>query len=494
MIECAFSYFLTENITESKRIISDLPVEKVFGKYKIRIDKETPIFSAVKNSVECSIFGLAVDVISTANGENLACQIVESCETVQDLLKFENQLGGKYILLFRNHDQYYIVGDATCSIPIYYDNEGDFVCSSNYQYIVNEKKYGVDREFAKIRASGDISQAMPYDITPYKQIKQLIPNHFLSIDDRRAVRFVNSTEKQARISVEKATELVSPMIKNLLDFYKKQYKIYCPITSGRDSRVVLAFLLESRENFTSYTIKHPEHNENTQDITVPVELCKQNDVEHRLVEDVVVTDELRNEMDEMLGSGSYSLRTLKIAQTIKEYFGDGAIINGDIIGQVGKCSLHRDIPSVFATPSYFRCKLHNYSRGAKTQLKRWLKDIKNSGEKVNTFDLFSVENRLGRWAGQENLIYNTLGQVYLNIFNCRSIIYVWTAVDRKQRKKSSIHIDLIGSSHGALLDIPFERDESVLVKLSKSTGLAYLLSSYLKYYVEKIKHKKERKL
>ena len=52
-----------------------------------------------------------------------------------------------------------------------------------------------------------------------------------------------------------------------------------------------------------------------------------------------------------------------IANTIKCNFGDGAVLNGDIMGQVGKCSLHRDIPEIFATPSYFRCKLHNHVFG-----------------------------------------------------------------------------------------------------------------------------------
>ena len=202
------------------------------------------------------------------------------------------------------------------------------------------------------------------------------------------------------------------------------------------------------------------------------------------------SDALKTAMETLLGNGNYSLRTLRIAQTIRQSFGDGAIINGDIIGQVGKCSLHRDIPGLFATPSYFRCKLHNYSSGAKAQLRQWIEEIKASGEKTNLFDLFSIENRMGRWAGQENLIYNTLGQVYLNIFNCRSIVYVWTAVSRKERKQSLLHIDLIKKTAGELLEIPFEREESLVFRASKATGLTYLLSSYMKYYIEKAKFKK----
>lgn len=480
--KCVFSYFISENKVD----IPHLPVKKEFGKYSLAIDGNTPYMSAANESVACAIYGLAVNVIS-GESDKIADEIVEKCTTIQDVIAYENHLGGKYILLFRNGERYYLLGDATCSIPAFYNTDGAFVCSCNEHNIVNIKNYHADPAFSAIRASGDISQAMPYDVTPYKQIKQLLPNHYLDITEQRAVRFVNSECPQKPIEIQEATSIVLPMIENLLHFYQSNFKIYCPITSGRDSRVVLAFLMKTGEKFSCYTIKHPEHHEHTQDIVLPIDLCQKVNIDHRLIEDIAVPETLKAEMDHLLGPGNYSPRTLQIAHTINEYFGDGAILNGDIIGQVGKCSLHRDIPAIFATSSYFRCKLHNYSKGAKMQLQEWLEEIKASGEKVNLFDLFSIENRMGRWAGQENLIYNTVGQVYLNIFNCRGIIYTWSAVDRKKRKHSMLHIALVKKACAALLSIPFEKDESFLFQFAKFNGGTYLLSSYLKYYVEKVK-------
>lgn len=486
--KCVFSYLITEDHV----VVPELPIKKEFGKYTFYLDGNTPFAYATNGAIACAIYGLAVNVIS-GESDKIVDEIAETCTTVENVIEYEKYLGGKYILLFKSNEQYYLQGDATCSIPIFYNTEGIFVCSSNCNYIVELKKYRVDSAFSLIRASGDISQAMPYDITPYKQIKQLIPNHYVNINKQSAVRFVNSENEQKAITIEEATNNVFPMIENLLHFYHRNFKIYCPITSGRDSRVVLSFLMKNKDEFSCYTIKHPEHNEYTQDIIIPVELCKKINIEHQLVEDLLVPESLKNEIDNLLGADNYSKRTLRIAYTIKEYFGDGAILNGDIIGQVGKCSLHRDIPTIFATPSYFRCKLHNYSKGAKVQLQEWIKEIETSGEKVNLFDMFSIENRMGRWAGQENLIYNTLGQVYLNIFNCRSFIYTWTAVERKERKYALLHVDLIKKTCKTLLEIPFEKDESVVYRVSKATGVTYLLSSYLKYYLEKVEFFKGKK-
>lgn len=481
-----FSFFICEL---DKKLVG-LPNKRSFGKYMLSFDNRTPLSYASNNLCECVVFGLAINIISN-DCDEIALKIINNCNDIQAVIEYEKQLGGKYVLLFRKEDQYYIQGDATCSIPIFYSFDRGFICSSNYKYIVDEKKYTKDREYDLIRKSGDVSQAMPFDITSYRQIKQLLPNHYLDVKYEKAVRFINSKKNQKTISVEKATEIVLPMIENLLGFYSRYYKIYCPITSGRDSRVVLAFLVKRGEKYKCYTIKHSEHNEKSQDIIIPIELCKKNKIEHEIIEDVVVSEEIKEHMNYILGKDNFSERTLMISQTIKEHYNDGAILNGDIIGQVGKCSLHRDIPRIFATPSYFRCKLHNYSAGAKKQLNLWLEEIKESGEKISTFDLFSIENRMGRWASQENMIYNTIGQMYLNIFNSRSIIYVWTAVSRKKRKRSLLHIDLINKIAPTLLDVCFEQEKSVLFKISKANGIFYWLSSFAKYYLQKSKFKKE---
>ena len=372
--KCVFSYL----ICEEKRIVPELPVEKEFGRYTILVDGNTPFSYACSGTIACAIYGLAVSVVS-GKSDDIATQIAENCKNIEDVVAFEKDLGGKYIILFKCDERYYIQGDATCSIPIYYNTAGYFICSSNCQYIVDAKKYHTDSEYLSIRNSGDIFQAMPYDITPYRQIKQLIPNHYLDINKQAATRFINAKGIQKTIAIKEATDIVLPMIERILALYLQNYQIYCPITAGRDSRVVLSFLMKCKAEISCYTIKLPEHNEKTQDIAIPIALCKKEGIAHNLVESIILTDAMIKEADDILGQGNYSVRTLYIAQTIKEYFGNGAIINGDIIGQIGKCSLHRDIPAIFATPAYFRCKLHNYSKGAKYQLKQWLKEIELCG-------------------------------------------------------------------------------------------------------------------
>lgn len=488
MESCIFSYFLCE----TDRVIAGLERKFSFGKFLFLADSNTDYQWFGNSRCECALFGLAVDVCSD-DGESVPQYIVDHCADIREVLQYEKRLGGKYILLYRQKEQYYLIEDATGSIPVFYHTDGEIACSGNPCYLVSQYGELPDSQLKKIRDSGDISQAMPFDITEYRSMKQLLPNHYLQLNNSKAIRFVNSESAQPELTIQQATELAAPMIQRLTHFYAEHYKLYCPITSGRDSRVVLAFLEKENKSQPCYTIYHSEFNDQTQDLVIPKQLCASEELPYEQIRDAVISEELIQKMDNLLGQNCYSRRTVQIACTIKEHFSDGAVVNGDIIGQVGKCSLHRDIPGLFATPSYFRCKIHNYSGEAKKQLNMWIREIRQSGEQVNLFDLFSVENRMGRWAAQENLVYNTLGQTYLNIFNSRSIIYIWTAVSRKERKQGKVQMNLIYMVQPSLLNVPFESDESALVRLSKRNGLTYLLASYAKYYYERFKFLRGRK-
>lgn len=451
------------------------------GNYSICMSPKTLYEFHEEGDMACLIIGLATCVSEDMKAMDW---LWKHCQSINSIIKAEYFLGGKYMVFIRIKDQYYMIGDATCSVPVYY-NEGGDICSSFAYQIAEELHSSVDETLLKIREGGDASKTMPYDLTIWKDIKRLLPNHYLCLSCGKAVRFVNQHVKQSVLTPDEATENIMPYMKRLADYYMNRFSVACALTSGRDSRAVLA-VLGCNKQMPIYTMRHNEFSEMTPDIVVPKQIADYIHLNYQQIKDVKLTEEDFTEADTVLGKGNYSSRTLMLAHTINHYFGKNAVINGDIIGQVGKCSLHRDIPYCFASPSYFLCKLHNYTKEAKEALKLWMKDIKQSDEHVNSFDLFSIENRMGVWAANENEVYNLIGQYYLNIFNSRSIMYEWTRVDRKKRKVSAIHLSIIKMLHPELLNIPFE-SASTFEKVSKYNGLTYLIASYLKHYMEKIK-------
>lgn len=453
------------------------------GEYYVYIDRNTHFEYREDHEVSLSIIGIAACLNDDKSALDWLWKHNQSIESVIDAEKY---LGGKYVLFIRIKDSYFILGDATCSIPVFYAKCDDgVICSSIGYQIADEQNLSVDRALLDIREGGDSSRTMPYDYTIWKDIKRLLPNHYLDVNRMRVIRMVNQPVVLPSLSAEKAAEITLPFIKRLAEYYMRKFSVACALTSGRDSRAVLA-VLGCRKDVPIYTMNHNEFAENTPDIVIPKQIANHVDLYYHQIKDVELTDKDVAEADSLLGVGNYSKRTLMLAHTINNHFGKYAVINGDIIGQVGKCSLHRDIPLCFASSSYFLCKLHNYTKEAKVALQQWLQDIRKTEEKVNSFDLFSIENRMGVWAANENEIYNMVGQYYLNVFNSRSIIYEWTRVNRNERKNSAIHTAIIKSLKPELLEIPFE-PAGVLEKVSKCNGFTYLMASYLKHYIERVK-------
>lgn len=484
-----FSFCIIKKSEDSGDFANLFEAKKDFGEFVLYSDCRTPVLYAEFEERCVALFGYAVNVFN-GESENLADLILSSCKNIDDVIGYEKQLGGKYVIFYAENEKCFCVGDATCSVPVFYTTgTSRFVCAFSQKLISDHLSLKPDPKLLKIRKSGNLNQAMPYDVTIFKEIKQLVPNHCLDMVCERSVRFVNENKRQKKLSARQAAKITLPMIAKIADFYSSKFKLRCPLTAGRDSRVVLSFL----KSTPTYTVWQPRFEKDNQDWVIPPRLANLCGVEHSELTSVDLTDKDRVRAEWLFGENNYSVDVYRLALTLEKYYPNEAVIEGDIIGQVGKCSLHRDIPSFLASSAYFRCKLHNYSKESKILLKEWLKEIKNANEKVNVFDLFSVENRLGRWSAQTHIVHNMTGRFYFNIFNSRSIIYAFSAVDRKKRKNSEIHIEFIKNNFPILLSVPFEKDKSTFVKIAKLNGLTYYFASFAKFFIERRKFEIENK-
>jgi hypothetical protein len=114
MKSCVFSFYISESDLE----IEELKNKHSFGKYTVLTDSRTISFHASNENSECMIFGYAVNVF-TRESENLTEKIISFCSNISEVVEFEKSLGGKYVILYRWEEQYYLLGDATFSIPVF---------------------------------------------------------------------------------------------------------------------------------------------------------------------------------------------------------------------------------------------------------------------------------------------------------------------------------------------------------------------------------------
>ena len=91
------------------------------GEYSIFMSQKTCYDLREDNEISFLIIGLA-----TCVKEELSAMdwLWKHSQSVESIIEAEKYLGGKYILFVKIKKSYYIIGDATCSIPVFYTYKG----------------------------------------------------------------------------------------------------------------------------------------------------------------------------------------------------------------------------------------------------------------------------------------------------------------------------------------------------------------------------------
>lgn len=460
-------------------------VRKTFSNNEIWVDSHTNWFKAEASNCcsEIAIFGLCID---TRTG----CQVSFSADEVPDslnaLLAMEWNWGGRYLILYKEKGKCFAIQDATGSIPLFYTIvDGNVVCSSNQYLLARIFGFLPDADLLTIRkSSSSTDQAMPDDVTIYREIRRLLPNHVISLETGRVGRVVNFDSGLGHLTVEQAVEETLPRIGHLADAYAKKYDIVLPVTGGKDSRLNLGVFKHVGIIIPCFTMKHPKHSGKEDDLVLPPQLANVVGCEYKQIQDVDIPQAMVDEANTWMVENQYDKSAIRMANKIISIFGHCAIINGDSAGQIGKSSINNNVPSWLFSPRYLQTKIHNYSNATRPYLKKWIHDYKDSKEKLPISDCFSVESRVGRWAN-EQMIYSMVGLVSLNIYNSRSILYNWAKVNRADRSKGRIHTCMLDATCPELLTIPFEHQKKYM-KLAKGNWLVFYIASFIKFYTSGI--------
>ncbi len=462
------------------------PLSKAFHfcGYMLSYSANTDCSNFSSGQVSVAIIGLCVDshgeIERSAIPEYLAKKMKDGGggeAGVLNAIEHCDRLAGSYLILFGDSSGVFALTDAISSVQAnYYEVEGCVASSEN----LVAQKYGlpISKRNREIRQASSFSEAMPYDVTLYDHIRTLLPNHYLKVDSGSAVRFFPSVARiKPDATLDKVVETSIGLVDNIVREYLKHEDCICPLTAGWDSRVVLAFMRRNRSAITCYTAIHDSLGEGSDDIKIPRQITADLGIAYRVIPPARAPQEWVNFVRDYVGP-FHSRFMIDSAFQFRKSFKGRAVVNGQIIDQIGKSKTGINLPDFFASDGFLRCRLHNYSRLASSEIKRWRKAIPASW--VSRFDLFAWESRLGRWSSQNNTVCAALSMRSLNIFNCREIILLWLSVSRSKRAKLMLHKAILGKVDPILLKYPV--NPSNRVAFLKKSRLLFFLGTYIKYY------------
>lgn len=478
-----FTYLITDHI------VSAFTNHYNFSGLKIIINytKETEVLTAKTGNKELAIIGICIDSRAEIERKDIPQTLLSEKGTIDNIYSFCNRFAGKYVILYYDGIDGYLWGDATATIQVNYSNSIDLpLCVASTDKLAADTLHcQISERMKRIRLGASFSQALPWNVTMYEEISVLLPNHYLCISNRNTVRVpLAVTYLQDK---EELSELVVQsdfIIKNIVREYSKYYKLVCPLTSGYDSRVVFSYLKDSNPKVQCYTFMHEGFTDRTGDLSVPLQISNFYKQPYTVIKDLNAPESDENIVSVL--AGDYQDKDfIDIAYTYNSVFKNFTMINGDIIDQIGKSLLGNSIPNRLAKPSYFQCKLHNCEKETREIIRLQLDEMLNSDDREHLFDLFAMENRCGRWAAQNSMIYSACGITSLNIFNCRELLMKWISIPRKIRRQKWLHKELLSINDKQLLSFPFNPTEKF--GFMKNNWVLFFISTYMKQYALAIK-------
>jgi len=405
-------------------------------------------------------------------------------QNIEELLENIKYYAGRYLIMIGDESGFqYIVTDPISTIPVnYVFNDEEYLVSSHAKYIADKCGYHHSDKARKINQASEQQQPLPYNITLYEEIKTLIPNHILNLNDEKMVRFYPVTDTVKKITMDNAVIETIRVSKNILKGYLNTRKLSLPLTSGIDSRLILSLMKGQTEELKMYTYLLDNFTSETDDIKISSEIADAMDIEYYVLPlknipnklEQQIYNELNGEENDDILKNGYTYSKSKL----KNYYS----VPGDIIS-ISKSPFGKNLPESFANLNYFLTKTHNYSSEIEEYIQSWIDNTKeysqNSG--ISLFDLYNWEYRLGRWIPKSIKNYDYfIDQVY--IFNCRYLIELWVSISKSERTNRSLHKEIIQKEWPELLEFPVNPDDKLKDKLFSNSYLFYI-GSFIKYFL-----------
>jgi hypothetical protein len=433
--------------------------------YHLAVHPDLPVTNVKTGCLVVTLLGFLIDPL---NPERDDAQIIRAlfeknpCE--EEIFEKLNFMSGRFVLIIQGNGRRIILNDAMGFRQVFYyiDKKNKCWCASQPSILAELLDIELDQDLQRgLQSIPTFARGEEYwypgDMTAYKGIVHLTPNHYYDFKENKKVRYWPST-KITSLSVEECVEKVAFLLRGIYSGAIKRFKIAQTITCGLDSRILLAASRMHCGDIYFFTHTHKKLDVSGNDIVIPSKMLLKLGLEHHIAFHIDVIDPVFE--------GFYR-RNVSMARKEKErnayaifrHFADlgkeYVVING-VGGEITR--------QFFFLPKFVQINGLTLSalsgmgtnKTSSYLFDRWLQGselIKDLG--YNLLDLFYWEQRVGSWAAMSYSEYDLVFESFSPL-NCRKIFELAFGVRKNFRSPPNyeLHRLLIKNLWPQTLEFP----------------------------------------
>ena len=433
------------------------------------------------NLFELIMLGFALNPFQSEKNSSDILKELSLQKDLNNIIEGANILSGRFIIIYNDSQSVKLFHDATGFREVYYINANDLIaCGSTPNILLHHFQIpkDSDREINEFYDSIELKNHENIwfgNRTIYKNVLYLLPNHYLDLIENKTVRFWPVKERKI-LKLNDAAKYMAEILKGTFASAIKQFKIYQGITSGWDTRLLLAASKEYINDIHFYFIrgfKTDAHNKQSVDYLVTKEIGEKNNLPIEMIE--LNANIIDTEFENIYYQNNILARPILLPVYYYAYqkkLDNTLTVSGTGSNEILRLisNINRNIDDSYAVAKAYGYQKYNYILDS---INEWLKDIKYV-KSLNyiLIDLFNWEQMFGHWGGLSGSEQDIIREE-LRVFNNRELISTYLSLrDRCRHRDYPLgHVKIIELLSKDLLNFKMDIPKYHLKKFLRILGV-----------------------
>lgn len=408
----------------------------VGGGLCLTVHPDLEVEHAVQGDKSITLLGYAIDpLVPEANNLEVIRTLLDQLETYERLFQATDRFGGRWVLVVNDGSRVITFTDAAGMRQVFYTrglSSDQIWCGSQPGLLAEALSLSIDADAtAFVRTDGYLNKPwrwFPGDSTPYKEVKALLPNHYLDLGSGRVHRYW-PREDLIPMSFNEAREASLKLLRGLMDGAHRRFKMSVAMTAGWDSRLVLAATRNMAIDTFYFTGIFPDMTAEHMDASAPSRLLASLGLKNNLIHCPSKVDDGLKRVFECNVSEAHREYT-PIAQAMLEGCPPDTICTKGDVAEIVKCYHRLEDGSEITANALAKLTQMDPHPFVLNAFNEWLADARPRN--VHLLDLFCWEQSIGRleamFEAEFDLVHDSFSPL-----NCREFLTNALRLDEKYR-------------------------------------------------------------
>lgn len=400
--------------------------------------------------------------------KDIVSDIISRVDNFIDLLSVIKPYAGRYAIVYRDKNIFAMLHDPLGLREIYYCTQPNkVICGSQPNLIetFSEPKLGITKDKSILHFyEHDMKLVRNRRLwvgedTYYFNVKHLMPNHYLDIRSLTAKRYWPK-RKLERMDLETAVKLSCDYLKGVMKAVTSRYKVMMAVTSGFDSRSLLAASKDIHDQIYYFINKEPPLNDKSADIRIPRSIFTRLNIPFHVHD---VNGSVDEEFKDVFLNNTFMSTELILPTIYNVYYKnhqDKMNLLG--VGEIGR-EYYGEAPSDLDGYYLARCLKYKDSRYATSQCEKWLREVRGLVEEYNVdiMRLLLWEMLLGNWG----VVGNSESDIAIEEFDPYDSHYIYEIMLSVDRTQGDLFEAMFKEMWPELLDFSFNPPDTLEGKI-----------------------------